>query len=191
MDLHDADDYSDGPEDHYELDMYADEGESMSHDSEASLERHSAADAFKESTPLKILDSGLPDDQQMLLCKLMARQHNFFVGFLHTYAESQPKRDDDEGSANGEDDGECMLNEDEVYALQCRIDDFQQTMEEVEERYLMARQERKQGKSEIKVAKIDEELIESEKKLLAKAEPAPVKEESLPAEEKKDEEESE
>ena len=83
----------------------------------------------------------------MLLVKLMARQHNFLVGFLHTYAEGQPKRDEDEGSANGEhageDEGECMLNEDEVYALQCRIDDFQQCMEEVEERYLMLRQQRK------------------------------------------------
>lgn len=126
MELHDADDYG---HEHYELDMYADEVEDMSNDSEASLERHAATDAFKDTVPLKIVDSSLPEDQQMLLVKLMARQHNFLVGFLHTYAEGQPKRDEDEGSADGEHAGEdgvdCMLNEDEVYALQCRIDDFQ------------------------------------------------------------------
>ena len=156
--LPDAEDDSDG-HDQYELDMYADEGESMSHDSDASIERHAAIDSFKASAPQRILDSGLPEDQQTLLVKLMSRQHNFLIGFLHTYAESQTKREEDEGSADGEHDGEeeALLIEDEVYALQCRIDEFQQCMEEIEERFLMLRQEKQAQKAEVLMGKVAEE----------------------------------
>jgi len=59
------------------------------------------------------------------------------VGYLHSYAEGE--RDEDRGEDHGEEDYSGMLNEDEVYLLQCRIDDFQQCLEEVEERYFLLR----------------------------------------------------
>ena len=60
-----------------------------------------------------------------MLVKLMSRQHSFLIGYLHSYAEGEGNRNEDEGEGNGEDDYSGMLNEDEVYLLQCRIDDFQ------------------------------------------------------------------
>ena len=76
-----------------------------------------------------------------MLIKLMSRQHSFLIGYLHSYAEGEGNRHEDEdgGGGAGEDDESGMLTEDEVYLLQCRIDDFQQCMEEVEEKYLILR----------------------------------------------------
>lgn len=127
--------------DKYGEDVDVGEGESDSHHSDENeileAERQAAYDVFKESTAKRIKDSTLGEDQQLMLVKLMARQHGFLVGYLHSYAEGE--RDEDRGEDHGEEDYSGMLNEDEVYLLQCRIDDFQQCLEEVEERYFLLR----------------------------------------------------
>ena len=93
------------------------------------------------------------------MVKLMSRQHSFLISYLHNYAEGEvhKRRGGGGGGGRGEESGDCgegegedreypeMLNEDEVYLLQCRIDDFQQCMEEIEERLMVLKAE-KQGK---------------------------------------------
>lgn len=115
----------DSPSEGYgEMEEDEDEEQEMA----AEIERQRLLDIFVEELPDEILDSAIPEDQQHVLAKVLTRQHAFMVDQLKMHIEE---------AAHGEADMEdiAAARREEMYRLEERLEDFQETMERVQARF--------------------------------------------------------
>ena len=93
----------------------------------AEIEKQKLLDQFVEELPDEIIASTIPEDQQHILVKILTRQHTFMMDQLKMNYEE---------AAEGDEMGQITgAYEDEMYRLEERLEDFQETMERVQARF--------------------------------------------------------
>ena len=116
---------------------YGDEQEEQ--EIQAEIERQKLLDQFVEDFPNELLDASVPEDQLQQLAKILTRQHAFMVDQLKLGANERMLSGADKMELTEE-------HEEEMYQLELRLEDFQETMERVQSRLLDKLEERKQRK---------------------------------------------
>jgi hypothetical protein len=125
-------------EDDSHSDGYGDIEEDEEEQEVAEMERERLLDAFVEELPAEILNSGIPEEQQHALAKVLTRQHAFMLDQLRMRLEE---------AAEGEDWGGSEADRhEEMERIEERLEDFQETMERVQARFLEKHTDRKASK---------------------------------------------
>lgn len=116
---------------------YGDEQEEQ--EIQAEIERQKMLDQFVEEFPTEIMEASVPEDQLQQLAKILTRQHAFMVDQLKLGANERLLSGADKMELTEE-------HEEEMYQLELRLEDFQETMERVQSRLLDKLEEKKQRK---------------------------------------------
>jgi len=116
-----------------------DEDEEEEQEMAAEIEKQRLLDIFVEELPDEILSSGIPEDQQHVLVKVLTRQHAFMVDQLKMNFE-------DAAQGDAELTDIAAARQEEMYRLEERLEDFQETMERVQARFVDKLAERAETK---------------------------------------------
>ena len=117
----------------------------------AEMEKQRLLDIYVEELPEEIINSGVPEEQQHMLVKILTRQHAFMIDQLKMNCEDAAA-----GHPGGEETAEiAAAREEDMYRLEERLEDFQETMERVQARFVDKKAE--QGDKKKKDADKEEE----------------------------------
>lgn len=119
---HDSDEDSQGSDGYGDMDEDEEEEQEM-----AEIEKQRLLDIYVEELPEEIINSGVPEEQQHMLVKILTRQHAFMIDQLKMNCEDAAASD-----PGGEETAElAAAREEDMYRLEERLEDFQETMERV------------------------------------------------------------
>jgi hypothetical protein len=116
-----------------------DEDEEEEQEMAAEIEKQRQLDLFVEELADEILASGIPEDQQHVLAKILTRQHAFTADQLKMNFEDAAPEDEDLADI-------AAARQEEMYRLEERLEDFQETMERVQARFADKQAERRATK---------------------------------------------
>ena len=120
------------------------------------IERQKLLDLFVEELPDEIISSKMPEEQQHILVKILTRQHTFMM--------DQLKLNYEDGQVDS------VAYEDEMYRLEEKLEDFQETMERVQARFFDKKQEEKKQPPKEEEKKQGEDKAEEDQEMVDESE---------------------
>lgn len=134
---HESDEDSQGSDGYGDVDEEEEEELEM-----AEIEKQRLLDIYVEELPEEIINSGVPEEQQHMLVKILTRQHAFMIDQLKMNCEDAAG-----GEPSGEESAElAAAREEDMYRLEEKLEDFQETMERVQARFVDKKAEQEEMK---------------------------------------------